>query len=116
MSETQVISHKRGDTFSMGGLAKLSADGTWSASCTVKTVDGDVIEPLTVSLEALIAPDDDGNTHTILLEGSSEQAADWPLALLKCDVRFANDSTPPVVAHSPTFVIRCVKEITELAD
>lgn len=107
----QTIEHTRGSTFSWGGLVQLPA-GTWSATCKVKSADGTTVETLTVTLEALAEPDADGNTHSILIEASSVQTADWAIAKLRCDVRYADNSDPPIVEHSPTFIINSVEEIT----
>lgn len=104
MSTPFTIQHKQGDTFSWGGFVSLPA-GTWGATSKVVDADGTLVESLTVTLAALLVPDDDGNTHSILIEGTSVQTADWAAGKLRCDVKFADASTPPVVEHSPTFVI-----------
>lgn len=109
---TQIIAHKRGATFSLSGFVTLPDDSTWNSSCSVKTADGTLVEPLTVSLELLAEPDDDGNTHSILIEGTATQASDWPIGKLRCDVKFTSFDTPPIVEYSPTFVIDVGQEIS----
>lgn len=109
---TQIITHKRGATFSLSGFVKLPADSTWNGSCSVKTADGTLVEPLSVNLQLLVTPDADGNTHSILIEGTADEAADWPIEKLRCDVKFTSFDTPPLVEYSPTFVVDVVQEVT----
>jgi hypothetical protein len=115
---TQIYSHKRGATLSLAGTVMLPA-GVWTGSCQVKQdVDGvlALIEPLTVRLEAIDpAPAAGLPTHNIAIESDSSATADWPVGRLLCDVRFADQSNPPAVIVSETFVIKVAQEVTSAA-
>jgi hypothetical protein len=116
MKKIEEVPHTRGDTFSLGGFAKLDLSGTWTASSKVKhPVDGKLVdvETLSVVLTPLGAADEDGNTHAVLLTSSSEAQADWPVDKLLCDIRFADTSVSPnTVRHSPKFAIAVEESIT----
>lgn len=112
--ETQIYTHKLGSTLSLAGTVTLpTGTGAWSGSATVKRLESGsytTVEELAVTLEA---PGTPGDPHTILLESSSEAAANWPLAKLQCDIRFEDEAVPPLVIYSPTFVINVVQGITD---
>jgi hypothetical protein len=112
---TQIYPHKRGATLSLAGTVMLPA-GVWTGTCQVKQdVDGvlTLVEPLTVTLQAIDPPPAAGQpTHNIAIEGSAAQAADWPVGRLLCDVRFQDESAPPAVITSETFVIKVTQEVT----
>ena len=103
------LPHKRGSTFAWAGTANLPA-GTWACSSHVEDASGGLIENLTVTLLAPVSP---ATLHTLALEASAEATADWPVGAARCDLRFEDDSDPPVVLFSPTFYIRVEPEVTE---
>jgi hypothetical protein len=70
------------------------------------------VESLTVTLEALVQPDADGNTHACLLEATSAQTATWPLGTWRADVRFADAADPPVVIYTEAFTVQVEKWAT----
>ena len=110
MATTQTYPIKRGATLSLAGSVELPA-GTWSASAQVRSAVLALVEQLVVTLTPPVLP---ATAHTILIEASSAQTADWPIGSLMCDVRFADASATPVVVPSPTFVINVQQEVTHV--
>ncbi len=100
--------HKRGATLSLAGTVTLPA-GSWSATAQVRNSSGSLVQQLSVTLQAPVAP---ATAHAILIEATADQALTWPLGDLRCDVRFADASDPPVVVPSPTFIIKVQQEVT----
>lgn len=105
------IKIKTAATFSIAMLVLLPA-GTWSAACDIRKGDDTLVGALTVSLEPLVTPDADGNTHAGLLEATSVQTAAWALGTWRADVRFTDASVVPVVLTSDPFVVVVEKGIT----
>lgn len=103
----QTYTLKRGVTLSLAGTATLPAPyGAWTATAQVRNQAGDMVEPLTVTLTP-------GDPYGVLVEGDSTKTNDWPIGeRLACDVRFTDQSTPPVVLISPTFYLKVAQEIT----
>ena len=95
------ITFKRGGTFSFGCAVTLPA-GTWSAACQLRNQHGDLIQDVTVTLTPPVAPATD---HQLLLEADSTATASWPLEALYGDVKFSDDSVPPMVLPSGTFSV-----------
>ncbi len=87
MANLQTISHKRGTTFSYGGLVRLPA-GTWSARASVQTQTRQPVSDLVASLTPLVTPGAKGETHALLLEGSALTTATWPQGVLLGDILF----------------------------
>ena len=111
MSNLLVYPLKRGATLSLAG-EKLLPSGTWSATAKVRRTDAEYteVDELTVTLEAGATEDD---PHSVLIVGTSAQTAGWPLDKLRCDIRFADNSDPPVVIPTDTFIINVLREITD---
>jgi hypothetical protein len=96
---------KRGDTLSLGGTVTLPPR-TWTPVCQVRDANHNLIETLAVTLTPPTSPPSTGDwTYSILVVGDSVHGATWPLGRLFCDVRFVDNSTPPVVRTFPTFAI-----------
>jgi hypothetical protein len=108
---TQFVKIKTGATFSVPLLVCLPA-GAWSATSDIRQAGDALVESLAVSLIALTEPDADGNTHNGLLLATSIQTALWPLGAWRCDVRFADAQTPPVVLYSDQFIVNVEKGTT----
>lgn len=101
MTNIQTISHKRGATFSYGGLVKLPL-GSWVASSSLVMLSGVKLQPsLQVSLTPLGAPGSNGETHSLLIESPASTTKDWPIASLHGDIVFQD--AQGVVLASQTF-------------
>lgn len=105
----QTIDLKRGDTLSLAGFAKLP-EGTWAATAQVDRASGAALDDLTVELVPLEEPGPEGQTHALSLYKDADGTLEWPTEILRCDIRFTDDSG--VVVHSPTFAINVVYEVT----
>ena len=99
------ITIKVGATFSMPMLVQLPL-GHWTGSCHIRKGDNSLVGELLVSLEELDTPDVDGNTHAGLLEATSVQTATWAVGTWRADVRFSDDSNPPVVIYTDPFTVQ----------
>ena len=99
-SSTSII---QGATFSRTGLIKLPA-GTWTVAGNVKSQDGTLRSAFTCTLEA-ITPDSAGNNYSVLIEVDSTSTAEWPVETLVADLKFTDNSDPPVVIISNRFNI-----------
>jgi hypothetical protein len=102
---------KRGGTLSLAGTKTFPEGSTWSGTAQVRQVDADqtLIDTLAVTLEPGATGSD---PHAILVVAASTQTAEWPLERLRCDIRFADDSDPPVVLPTSTFLIDVKREVT----
>lgn len=109
--KTQTINFTRGATFSYSGLVKLPV-GTWTVSGDIKNKAKVLVSEMVCTLLPLVAPDADGNTHSILLEVPSTVTALWPVNTLVADLYFADNSVPPIVLISSTFSIAVQDGIT----
>lgn len=108
---TQCIKIKTGATFSVPVLVCLPP-GVWSATSDIRQAGDALVESLAVSLLALAEPDAAGNTHSGLLLATSTQTTLWPLGAWRCDVRFADAQSPPVVLYSDQFIVSVEKGTT----
>lgn len=95
-----IIRHKRGATFSYGGLVKLPP-GDWFAACKLFNEEG-LVETLTATLSPLNVAGANGETHALLIEATAASTADWPLSKIKGDIAFINGS---VAVLTSTFFI-----------
>jgi hypothetical protein len=106
------ISVKQGATLSLAGLFTLPA-GTWTASSNIEATDGTIIAALDVTLTELAEPDEDGNTHSVLMVCTAAQAETFEVGkTYVCDLIFTDDSPEPVVLKTDTFGIKVVREVT----
>ena len=113
MTAPTVYELKRGATLSLAGTVTLPA-GTWAVQCQVRKSTSAGLE-LVEALSVDLVPGSGRAPHTILIEATSTMSGDWPEGTrLQCDVAFFDDSTPPVVLPSPTFVIKVVPAVTEI--
>jgi len=105
-----IITHKRGDTLMFAGRCKLPGSG-WAATAALGQ-DGDdaPIALLTVGLGAMVTPDVDGYTHTIIIEHAALGQENWPIATLDCDVQYVRDDG--FVRSTPTFKVKVVRDVT----
>lgn len=108
---TEPIKVKVGATFSVPMLVLLPA-GTWGAACDIRKGDDTLVGSLTATLEPLETPDADGNTHAGLLQAPSTQTAVWALGTWRADVRFSDNSDPPVVIYTEAFSVTVEKGST----
>jgi len=102
MPNIQTISHKRGTTFSYGGLVKLPA-GTWLGRSSLQTQTRRPVGDLVVSLTALPAHGPKGETHALLLECAAVDTAAWPQGTLVGDILFIDAGG--LVLQSETFAV-----------
>lgn len=112
MANLQTISHKRGTTFSYGGLVKLPA-GTWTARASVQTQTRQPVSDLVASLTLLGTPGAKGETHTLLLECPALTTAAWPQGVLLGDILFLDAAG--LVLPSETFAIAVELGVTSAA-
>jgi hypothetical protein len=107
MSQTYTM--KRGATLSLAGSLSLPAPtGAWSATAQVRTMDGILVEDLTATVTSL-----GGGQYNIQAVGNSQKTSDWPInERLLCDIRFADEDTPPFVIPTPTFFLKVEAEVT----
>lgn len=106
------ISTKQGATLSLAGSFKLPA-GTWTASSNIEKTDGTLIAAFDVSMEEFAEPDEDGNTHGVVLLCTADKAETFVAGqTYVCDVIFTSDDDPPVVLKTETFGIKIVREVT----
>lgn len=96
----------RGDTFSWAGFATLPSSDPWKATSEIRDQKGNLIQELTVTLEAPTAPD---TQWPILLWASATNTAVWPLGPLVCDIRFVYSIN---VIHSAKFIVNVTDQIT----
>lgn len=101
------LNHKRGATFSWAGTAALPA-GTWTAHAHIETTSGTLIENLTVTLAAPVAP---ATAHTIAITATSAASALWPLGSAVMDIKYT--SSGGTVLYSPTCIVKIEAEVTE---
>ena len=109
MANLQTISHKRGTTFSYGGLVTLPA-GTWSARASVQTQTRLPVSELVASLTPLQTPGTKGETHALLLESLALTTASWPQGTLLGDILFLDAAG--LVLPSETFSINVEQGVT----
>lgn len=102
------ITFKRGGTFSYSCNLTLPA-GTWTAACKLRNGRGELVETVTVTLSVNNAPP---ITHSLLLEVTGANTADWPLEALYGDVVFTDASATPVVIPSGTFTVNVIEKVT----
>lgn len=100
-----VTTFVRGATVGLAFLVELPA-GTWAGTCLLKSGSGATVATLTVSLDALPAPDADGFTHAGLIEADSTETATWPTGMWLLDLRFADDAVPPNVVPSDPISVK----------
>lgn len=100
---------KRGGTFSRAGLFKLPA-GDWEATSQVNTPNGKLVCELTCELAALPSPDENGNTHALVISATADQTKIWPLQSLPTDIKFADPAG--VVMYTSTYTINVLKNET----
>lgn len=98
---------KRGSTFSLAGYASLPTGDDWTATSEIKDQRGTLVQELTVTIEAPVAPE---TKWPILLFASAEDASVWPLGALNCDIRFDYNGN---IVYSPTFVINVIANVTD---
>lgn len=96
------INFKRGGTFSFGCKVKMPA-GTWSAVGKLREPGGAPVQTLTVTLDPL--EDDPDFNYTILIVAPSTDTPEWPVRVLRGDIKFSDASTPPVVLPTSTFTV-----------
>jgi hypothetical protein len=70
------------------------------------------IGSLTTNLSLLSVPDSLGNTHTGALSASSIDTAAWPVGNWLFDVKFYDESVPPVVDYEGPFVVQVTMPTT----
>lgn len=107
--------HTAGTTYSRAGLYALPA-GTWSATATVKTAGGTLVQALAVNLAELGSPDVDGNTHALSVLATAAETALWPLQQLLCDIIFTDASVTPVKVPAVTVAINVSAHAVPLSD
>lgn len=107
--------HTAGTTYSRAGLYALPA-GTWSATATVKTAGGTLVQALAVNLSELGSPDVDGNTHAMSVLATAAETATWPLQQLLCDIIFTDASVDPVKVPAVTVAINVSGHTPPLSD
>ena len=106
MSQSTLIRHKRGDTFtatvtyrdSTGTLVDLAG---YTVRCQVKNGSGVLIEALTVTHVS---------TGVVTISATAAQTALWPIATLKADIEYA--SAGGVVQSTDTFHLAVSEDIT----
>lgn len=96
----------QGDTFSLGGFANLPAGDTWGATAELRDNSGNLVQELTVTLQAPTPPD---TSWPLLLQATAAQTDIWPLGPLTCDIRFQYQTT---VIHSAKFIVNVTNQIT----
>lgn len=112
MSNLLIYPLKQGDTFSLGLSVILPAPaGEWHVASQVRTATGTLVSELEGSLVQAATP---GVTATTgVIKRDSADTVSWPDEKLKCDVRFYDDSTPPVKVTFPTFIIDMIDGETD---
>lgn len=104
----QTISHKRGDTFTLGASWNVNGSlvdlSSYEIRSQVRTPTGSLVESLLVAVA-----DQETNTGEFTISASAAQTRAWPLAALECDIEFVLDD---VVVSSETFGIDVVKDVT----
>lgn len=119
MSTPQTITHKQGATFGYAGFKLLEA-GNWSAKCQGRDTDGALVQDFDVSftLDDDYEPPVDQPTLTryaIAIRASSADTAAWTKgARIKCDVAWYDDSVPPIVVPTDTFVVHVSERQTHV--
>ena len=63
--------------------------GSWTATSKICQSDGTEVADLAVTLEELETVEDDGMTHRVLVESTTDTTA-WPLEVLEWDVCFTD--------------------------
>jgi hypothetical protein len=107
----QTILKKRGDTISLAGTVTLPAGGNWHGISEVRTPDRVLVGSFVVTVTPPVAP---ATAYSVLVEAASTETAGWPVGGLLCDVRFIDDSTPPVVRTFPDFLIQLAAEQSDV--
>jgi hypothetical protein len=112
VSTTLIYPFKQGDTFSLGMSVILPAPaGEWHVASQVRQADGTLVEDLEGTVVQATTP---GVTATTgVIKADSDATESWPEEKLKCDVRFYDDSTPPVKVTFPTFIINMIDGETD---
>lgn len=98
---------KTGATLSLAGTVSLPT-GTWTATSEVKTLDGTLVDVLSVTLAAPVSP---STLWTIQLFADAAVTETWPLGMLNCDIRYIDAGGN--VIYTPTFQFNMVQEITD---
>jgi len=104
--KTQFTPFKAGDTFSYAGTCRLPA-GAWSATCQVRTTQGDaaLVGTIAVTLGAAV----NGETP-IALSADASATANWPPGNHQLDIRYS-DGTGTVV-HTSTLMLPVIRAVT----
>lgn len=100
----QTITIKQSASFSYAGTIQNLGPGAWTATSSIRTQDGELVEDLSVTMQESGTAGD----WLIYLSATPEQSALWPLGQLQCDIRLEKDG---MVIISPVFNV--LVQVTE---
>jgi hypothetical protein len=108
---TTTITIKQGETLIEPFLMTLDV-GNWACTAQVRSATDVLIADLTTTLNAFGSPDSAGNTHSGVLSADSTQTPLWPVGNWLFDIKFFDESTPPVVLIDGPYILQVTQPKT----